>query len=150
MKPNEVQIQLERLFRTPIEHPDSSKTAPIAISDLFVQIDPAAGEVQLFNDKDEELHRVVIYDWIQEGRTEIPSAMKQELRAAVKRLHAARFFDKDQFVRPFSVALTEEDFTIIEELLFIDDELIQLDSALLENLDEELDNFLAELLPDIK
>ena len=76
MKPNEVQIQLERLFRTPIEHPDSSKTAPIAISDLFVQIDPAAGEVQLFNDKDEELHRVVIYDWIQEGRTEIPSAMR--------------------------------------------------------------------------
>ena len=48
------------------------------------------------------------------------------------------------------MALTQEDFTIIEELLFIDDELIQLDSALLENLDEELNNFLAELLPDIK
>ena len=76
--------------------------------------------------------------------------MRQELRAAVKRLHAARFFDKDQFVRPFSVALTQEDFTIIEELLFIDDELIQLDSALLENLDEELNNFLAELLPDME
>ena len=149
MKPNEVQIQLERLFRTPIEKAESA-SSPLAINDLFVQIDPATGEVELFNDKDEELHQVVIYDWIQKGRTEILAEMMQELRSVVKRLQAENFFDKDVFVRPFSLALTEEDFTVIEELLFIDDELIKLDSSLLENLDEDLNNFLADLLSDMK
>lgn len=150
MKPNEVQIQLERLFRTPIEKNEAMDSTPITISDLFVQIDPALGEVQLYNDKDEELNRVVIYAWIEEGRTTIPAEMKQELRTVVKRLQATNFFEKDIFVRPLSVSLTDEDFTIIEELLFIDDELIKIDSNLLENLDEELNSFLANLLSDIK
>ena len=54
------------------------------------------------------------------------------------------------FLKPFSVSLTDEDFSVIEELLFLDDENLRLDDPLLKDLDADLDDFLAKLLSDVK
>ena len=59
-------------------------------------------------------------------------------------------FDAPRFLKPFSVSLTDEDFVVVEELMFLDDDLLRLDDPLLQNLDKDLDDFLAKLLPDIK
>ena len=53
-------------------------------------------------------------------------------------------------MKPFSISLTDEDFSVIEELLFLDDETLRLDDPLLKNLDADLDEFLSELLSDVK
>ena len=39
---------------------------------------------------------------------------------------------------------------MIEELLFIDDDMLLLDDPLLKDLDTDLDNFLANLLADVE
>ena len=53
-------------------------------------------------------------------------------------------------MKPFSISLTDEDFVVIEELLFIDDDMLLLDDPLLKDLDADLDNFLAKLLADVE
>ena len=47
-------------------------------------------------------------------------------------------------MKPLSVSLTDEDFVVIEELLFIDDDVLRLDDPLLKDLDADLDDFLSE------
>ena len=59
-------------------------------------------------------------------------------------------FDVPRFMKPLSVSLTDEDFVVIEELLFIDDDMLRLDDPLLKDLDADLDDFLANLLADVK
>ena len=52
-------------------------------------------------------------------------------------------------VKPLSVTLTDDDFVEIEELLFVDDDMLRADDPLLKDLDTELDEFLTKLLSDI-
>ena len=59
-------------------------------------------------------------------------------------------YDVPRFMKPLSVSLTDEDFVVIEELLFIDDDMLRLDDPLLKDLDADLDDFLANLLADVK
>ena len=59
-------------------------------------------------------------------------------------------FDVPRFMKPLSVSLTDEDFVVIEELLFIDDDMLRLDDPLLKDLDADLDDFLAKLLSDVE
>ena len=53
-------------------------------------------------------------------------------------------------MKPFSVSLTDEDFVVIEELLFLDDEVLRADDPLLKDLDADLDDFLTKLLSDVE
>jgi len=52
-------------------------------------------------------------------------------------------------MKPLSVTLTDDDFVEIEELLFVDDDMLRADDPLLKDLDTELDEFLTKLLSDI-
>ena len=78
------------------------------------------------------------------------SQVAAELKSALAALAAKQVFEKPCFLKPFSVSLTDEDFSTLEELLFIDDENLRLDDPLLKNLDAELDDFLEKLLSDVK
>jgi hypothetical protein len=99
-------------------------------NDLFVQID----------------------DWIGKSlEDERPSEkIIAILRSSLAALVADDVFSNPCFAMPFSISLTDENFTVMEELLFLDDENTRIDDPLLKNLDEELDNFLHELLSDVK
>ena len=66
------------------------------------------------------------------------------------RLEQKGYWDKAIFARPFSVVLVRSDFSVLEELLFLDEELVQLSTPLLEGLNDELNEFLSELLVDLK
>ena len=72
------------------------------------------------------------------------------LKAVLAVLVTKKVFDNPCFLKPFSVSLTDEDFSVIEELLFLDDENLRLDDPLLKDLDADLDDFLAKLLSDVK
>ena len=57
---------------------------------------------------------------------------------------------EEQAVRPFSIELIRPDFSVIEDLLFLDEDLIKIEPPLLDGVGEELDRFLDELLEDLK
>ena len=72
------------------------------------------------------------------------------MKAVLTILSTKNIFDVPRFMKPLSVSLTDEDFVVIEELLFIDDDMLRLDDPLLKDLDADLDDFLAKLLSDVK
>lgn len=140
----ELQI-LERLFRS-LTQEGSSHLLSRRINDLFVRINPETGEVSLFGDEDELITSTVIFSWVDKVEADHIEAMRQSLRTVVGKLAEAGYWEHEAFERPFSIDLVDEAFTTLEELLFLDNELLQLTTPLLDNLDEELSQFINDLL----
>lgn len=122
------------------------------ISDLYVQVDKDNGELQIYDDEERLIEKVTIFDWANSDLDE-EAFMKQAiatLKAVLTILSTKKVFECPRLLRPLSASLTNESFIVIEELIFIDDDMLRLDDPLLKDLDEDLDKFLADLLSDVK
>ena len=121
-------------------------------SDLYVQADPESGELQIYDEEERLLDKTIVFDWVgcpceeDKFNKQVANTVKSVLTLLV----AKNIFDNPHIMKPFSVSLTDEDFVVIEELLFLDDEVLRVDDPLLKDLDAELDDFLAKLLSDVE
>jgi len=97
------------------------------------------------DDEEQQLASTVIFSWV--GLSDKPTKeMIRCLKAVISSLEGKGYWDSELFERPFSVVLVNDAFESIDELLFLDDELIKVSLPLLENLDEELNSFINQLL----
>ena len=146
-----VQPLIEKAFVEAIDQLTKEESANL-VSDFYVQVDAETGEFQIYDDAERLMNKVVIFDWVNSPEEE--DAFNKKVAAAIKAvltiLSTKNAFDSTRLVKPFSVSLTDEDFVVIEELLFIDDDMLLLDDPLLKDLDADLDNFLANLLADVE
>ena len=144
-----VQSLIENAFTSAVEKLAKDESGNF-ISDLYVQADAESGELQIYDD--DLVEKIVIFDWVNSNEEE--NAFNKRVAASVKAvltiLSTKNIFDVPRFMKPLSVSLTDEDFVVIEELLFIDDDMLRLDDPLLKDLDADLDDFLANLLADVK
>ena len=145
-----VQSVIESVFQSVVVKL-SDNASTILVSDLFIQVDQETGEVQIFDDAENLLDKVVIFDWINKNEEESTFIIRitTTLKSVLSLLSVKGAFEKKNISIPFSVSLTDEDFSVIEELLFIDEDITRVDDPLLQNLDEDLDLFLAKLLLDL-
>ncbi len=145
-----VQSLIENAFTSAVEKLAKDESGNF-ISDLYVQADAESGELQIYDDEEHLIEKIVIFDWV---NSEEENAFNKRVAASVKAvltiLSTKNIFDVPRFMKPLSVSLTDEDFVVIEELLFIDDDMLRLDDPLLKDLDADLDDFLANLLADVK
>lgn len=119
-------------------------------SDLFVQVDAESGELQIYDEAENLIERKVVFDWVDQTDDEaFHEQIVAAFRAALSTLVAKDAFEKSCFSKPFSVSLTDEEFTVLDELLFLDDDTFRLDDPLLKDLDTDLDHFLTDLLSDL-
>lgn len=146
-----VQSLIENTFKAAIDKLVSDEAGNI-VTDLYVQVDPESGELQVFDDEEHSLSKVVIFDWVnnQDEESVFNKRVAATIKAVLTVLASKKVFDAPRFMKPFSVSLTDEDFVVLEELLFIDDDMLRLDDPLLKDLDTDLNEFLADLLGDIK
>ena len=120
-------------------------------SDLYIQADPESGELQIYDEEERLVDKVVVFDWVgcpceeEQFNQQVANTVKAVLTLLVTK----SVFESSHIMKPFSVSLTDEDFVVIEELLFLDDEVLRADDPLLKDLDAELDDFLAKLLSDV-
>ncbi|MDH6312692.1 hypothetical protein M2137_001467 [Parabacteroides sp. PFB2-10] len=145
-----VQSIIETTFISAIERLKREGSGSF-VSDLYVQVDPESGEVQIYDENENLLDKVVIFDWINKSH-QMESFQKQviaTLKAVLTVQSTKGMFEDPLFIKPVSVSLTNEYFVVVEELLFLDDDLFRLDDPLLKDLDAELDDFLNNLLSDI-
>jgi hypothetical protein len=143
-----VQSVIESTFVAVIKELTSGESGSL-ISDLFVQADAESGEFQIFGEEENLLGKAVIFDWVNSEEATFHRKVIPVMKAALTSLTARRQFNHVCFLNPFSVSLVDENFTVLEELLFIDNNTFRLDDPLLKDLDSELDNFLKDLLPDL-
>ena len=146
-----VQPLIEKAFVEAIDKLTKEESASL-VSDFYVQVGAETGELQIYDDEEQLINKVVIFDWVNSPEEE--NAFNKKVAAAIKAvltiLSTKNAFDSARLVKPFSISLTDEDFVVIEELLFIDDDMLLLDDPLLKDLDADLDNFLAKLLADVE
>ena len=148
---SKVQTVTEAAFQTAIDRL-AADTAGNLLSDLYVQVDQETGELQIYDEEEHLIEKTIIYDWVnsQEAEEQFVKRVVGILKNVLATFATKNSFDAPRFLKPFSVSLTDEDFVVVEELIFLDDDLLRLDDPLLQNLDKDLDDFLAKLLPDIK
>lgn len=145
-----VQSVIENTFTSAIKGLTSNESGNL-ISDLYVHADSESGELQIFDEEEQLLDKVVIFDWMNSKEDEAVFNKKvgSLVKAVLTILSTKNIFDNSLFIKPFSVSLVDEDFVVIEELLFLDDDTFRIDDPLLKDLDAELDDFLNDLLSDM-
>ncbi len=142
---------LETLFLSAIQKMTTDKNGNY-ISDIYVQADPENGELLIYDEGENLVDKTVIFDWVNntEGEEVFNRRVADVLKSVLASLSAKNIFDNPRFIKPLSISLTDESFVVIEELLFLDDDMLRLDDPLLKDLDADLDKFLDELLSDVK
>lgn len=139
---------LKDMFRSIAENQEEMFGS--AMHDLFIQLDRSTGEVQVYDENDQLLASKAIYRWIDEENpdAEIPKEVIDTLKTALSELKEEEYFDNLMFETPLNVQLVSPDFSVIEDLLFIDDDIMLVSDPLLKGLDEDLDKFILKLLAD--
>ena len=115
------------------------------ITDIHLQVKKESGELLVLNDGDMVLSEAVIENWKDED--ELYRMAESVLRDALSDLRNSSKLDALDLVKPYSFVLIDDNKETIAELLLINDEGVYfLNDGLLEGLDDELDEFLKDLL----
>ena len=117
------------------------------VTDIHLQPDQTSGQLNIYNDDDEELSRTIIDEWVDYDGEDFYAEVEPILRAEVTVLKDEGELDKLCLMKPYSFVLVDDEKETIAELLLVDDEeTLLLNDELLKGLDEELDAFLKDLL----
>lgn len=116
------------------------------ITDIHLQPIPASGELFIYDDDDNELSNNIINEWTNANEATFYKDAERTIRTILSRMKENGMFSKASIVPPYSFVLIDDEKETISELLIIDDDLLLVNEELLKGLDEELDDFLKDLL----
>ncbi len=119
-------------------------TADPVMTDLHMQVKPEGGELRIFNDDMEELMRIVVDQWLEPTEDDIYEAAAVAIKQSISALRSE--VEQMSILHPFSFVLMGEDEETLSDIYIVDDDQLILDTELLKGLDEELDQFLEDLL----
>ena len=117
-----------------------SKNDGSSLGDLYVYHNNEDNLLVIFDDMECVLNSIQLPD----SQPFYPSLLQNVLQQAEKN----NLFSQDYIVKPFTVSLIDKDFTVIEELLFLDDDTIKIsgNSDIWSTIENDLDDFLKNLL----
>jgi hypothetical protein len=146
MKASEQTIQqIERAIRK-----IAAKFPPEAeandMTDIHIRVIQETGEIRAYNDNDEELDRCVVEEWIGNTDEDFYQQVPSVIRKCIENLKD--IVENMSILKPFSLVLEDEDKETVEELYLVDDEMVIINPDLMAGLDEDLDNFLENLLKE--
>ena len=122
------------------------KDADPVLTDIHMQVKPDSAELLTYNDEMEELDRAVIGQWLEPTEEDLYEVAASVIKQCLGMLRNE--IDKMSILHPFSFVLMGEDGETISDLYIVDDDMMMLDSELLQGLDEELDAFLEKLMKE--
>lgn len=117
-----------------------------AITDIHIQPKQESGELIIYNDDDEELSRTVIEEWVDYSADDFYSKVEVILHNELENFDSIGYIEKLCIIKPFSFVMVDDDKETICEVFLVDDDTLLLNEELLKGLDEELDDFLKNLL----
>lgn len=138
-------LQTERFLKKIVEKFPTCDDTSI-MTDVHVRISQDSGELVAFDDDDKEITRCVVEQWIGNQDENFYEKATAILRKAWRNNQEA--IDAMGILKPFSFVLEDEEKTFIAELYVADDDTVILGGDLMEGLDQDLDNFLTDLLED--
>lgn len=144
MKPTEQTIQQigRSIKKIAQKFPPDEDTS--ILTDIHLRVSQDSGELVAFDDEDREITRCVVEQWIDNQDEDFYNHITAILRAETKRM--SNTIDNMGIMKPFSIALEDEDQTAIADLYLADDDTIILGDDLMQGLDQDLDNFFEQLM----
>lgn len=139
--------QIQRALRHVAERfPQGSE--PV-LTDIVLRVFPHSGEVRFYDDDDRELMRIVIEEWIHGSRDEeFYKKVTPILRQAIGEVRQ-EVVEPMSVLRPFTFVMQDEDGETLTDLYIVDDqETVIISSNLLEDVDQDLDNFFNDLMKE--
>jgi hypothetical protein len=146
MKANEqTNQQVERALRKVSEKFPSTEEATV-MTDIHLRIFQETGELMAFDDNDQELTRCVVEQWIGNNEEGFYNDVTSFLRTLLNR--NGKIIEQMSILKPFSFVLEDDDHEHLAELYVVDDETVIIDKNLMEGMEKDLDDFLANLLKE--
>lgn len=141
-------MQVERFIRKVAQKfpaPESDDETS-QMTDIHVRVSQDSGELLAFDDDDNEITRCVVEQWIENKDEDFYDEVAKLLRDVLRK--QADIIDHLGILKPYSFVLEDDDKEHIAELYLADDDTIIVGGDLMENLDNDLDNFLNDLLKE--
>lgn len=137
--------QIRRALRKAVEKFPTDAT-PQPMTDLYLQLIPESGEVKLYDDRDNELTRCVVEEWIGSDDNRFCDEAAEAITRLLRDTDAADILRSAPLPKPYSLICIDENHEFVCELLGVEDEdTILLDGDLMQGLDGDLDAFWAKL-----
>lgn len=141
-------MQVERFIRKVAQKfpaPESDDETS-QMTDIHVRVSQDSGELLAFDDDDNEITRCVVEQWIENKDEDFYDEVAKLLRDVLRK--QADIIDHLGILKLYSFVLEDDDKEHIGELYLADDDTIIVGGDLMENLDNDLDNFLNDLLKE--
>jgi hypothetical protein len=144
MKANEQTLQqIERALKKVVEKFPATPE-PSILTDIHIRVTQDSGELMAFDDDDDEITRCVVEEWIDNKDENFYDEIVPIIRRSIN--NQKKSLDCLGILKPYSLVLENDDKDIIAELYIVDDDTVIIDKELMEGLDDELNEFLANLL----
>lgn len=139
----QTQQQIERFLRK-VAQKFTAKESDIPMTDIHLRASQDSGDLMAFDDDDNEISRCVISTWIENKSDNFYQEIAYTLRSELNRMKDT--IDNLSIMKPFSFILEDDEKNNIAELYLVDDDLVMIGGNLMQGLDEDLDNFLQNIL----
>lgn len=136
--------QIERFLKK-IAQKFPATDEPTTMTDIHVRVSQSSGDLMAFDDEGNEVTRCVVEKWIDNTEDNFNENVTALLRSET--LALKDIVDNLGIMKPFSLVLEEEDEDATTELYLADDDTIILSDELLPGLEEDLDEFIKNLIP---
>ena len=147
-----VQMILESVFSAAIEKLTRFDSGQ-AISALYIQLDLATGEIQVYDDREALLEKNIIFEWAEQAERN-PRLYNQAvhfIRVSLYALRTRRIFDNPIFMLPFKVMIVDDNFNEMETVFSIEGADVFVEGGrLMKNLEQELQIFSKKIFADLE
>ena len=116
------------------------------LTDIHIRVTQETGELMAFDDDDNEITRCVVEQWIDNKDDDFFEQIITIIRRCVEKQKA--LVENMGIIKPYSFVLEDDDKESIGELYVVDDDTVIIDSELMADLDQDLDDFFDKLLKE--
>lgn len=144
MKPTEQTLQqIDRAIKKIAEKFPANEEASL-LTDIHLRVTQETGEMMAFDDDDREITRCVVEQWIGNIDDDFYDEIAGVLRRSLERQKT--LVEQLSVMKPYAFVLEDDDREPMAELYVVDGDTVIIDPDLMEGLDEDLDQFLDQLL----
>lgn len=115
-------------------------------TDFYFQPLREKGKLLVFDDNDETIASIDIAEWKEYAPEDFYDKVTEQLLTAIETANTDGELERLAVWMPYSFVLVDKERETIADLLLVDDDTLLVKKGLMTGLDEELNNFLKDLL----
>jgi hypothetical protein len=118
------------------------------LTDIYIKIQPENGGFRILDDEENNLGECSLDEWAERTDSNYINDMRRVVKQALTEINKDNPFEDLNIIKPYSFVMVDSDMNNIAELYLVDDNNVIVDEELMKGLDEELNDFLRELLDE--